>query len=99
MGDVLPAGDANLDGNVDELDFNTLRDHLFMSDVSWSDGDFDLNGSVDVADFNIWNDHRDTPSSTIPEPSGLTILIVIAVGISFQRGYRRGRFSWHPNSR
>ncbi len=51
--DAALAGDADLDGDVDFADFNTLLGNFgAMSGVNWLDGDFDGNGFVDFNDFN-----------------------------------------------
>jgi hypothetical protein len=52
-------GDANLDGAVDFVDFQTLLNHWQMQGAGWAQGDFDGDGTVDFLDFqtllNYWN--------------------------------------------
>jgi len=44
-------GDANLDGNVNLSDYNTVIAH-FNAAATWTGGSFDYSGSVGLADFN-----------------------------------------------
>jgi len=80
-GAFLP-GDANLDGAVDVSDFNIWNGNNFSSDAGWCGGDFNADGAVDVSDFNIWNSsnfqNADAVSS-VPEPSGLLLLMMAIV--------------------
>ena len=46
------AGDANLDGTVDTLDFNALAGHFGATGEQWSHGDFNYDGIIDTLDFN-----------------------------------------------
>ena len=60
--EVLP-GDANLDGNVDGVDFLHWNDHKFQDVASWcawrlSTPTVDVDGN----DFLLWNDHKFTSS-------------------------------------
>ncbi len=69
------AGDANLDGVVDESDFNDWFAGRFAATTDWDDGDFNGDGVVDVSDFNRWNASKVTtslprlPIEHVPEPS------------------------------
>ena len=45
-------GDADLDGDVDVSDFNSLGVRWQVGDASWGDGDFTGDGSVTAADLN-----------------------------------------------
>jgi hypothetical protein len=49
------AGDANLDGKVNALDFNALATNFGQSNGSqvWINGDFDYNGNVNTNDFTM----------------------------------------------
>ena len=46
------AGDANLDGSVNSLDFNALATNFGTSDNLWFNGDFNYDGTVNSLDFN-----------------------------------------------
>jgi hypothetical protein len=46
------AGDANLDGAVDTLDFNSLAANFGGTGKSWSKGDFNYDEVIDTLDFN-----------------------------------------------
>jgi hypothetical protein len=48
-----PAGNANLDRQVNTLDFNLLAANFGDSGKSFSEGDFDYSGEVDSVDFGI----------------------------------------------
>jgi len=68
-----PFGDADLDGDVDIEDFNTLAVHFDPLDVNssnpWDRGDFDGDLDIDIADFNeLARNFSSTPNrSTIAE--------------------------------
>jgi hypothetical protein len=49
-GDPYPAGDANLDGVIDSIDYNTMYDHIGMTGVGYCGGDFNGDGIVDLID-------------------------------------------------
>jgi hypothetical protein len=78
------SGDANIDGKVNTLDFNSLAGSFGGSSKVWTEGDFDYNGNVDSLDFNalVGNYGKATslsaPSlgSVVPEPSAALALFV-----------------------
>ena len=78
-GSFLP-GDADLDGDVDEVDFEAWNANKFTSGRTWQTGDFSGDGSTDVTDFNLWNANKTIavdvlPAvSIVPEPSSVMIL-------------------------
>lgn len=75
-------GDVDLNGVVDELDYEVWNANKFTIDNSWLTADFNADGHTDVTDFNIWNANRtaDTgPLNTVvPEPS---TSIIVWLGI------------------
>jgi hypothetical protein len=74
-------GDATLDGEVDELDFNVWNNNQFTSTPAWTLGDFTADGAIDGSDFGRWNAHKFTSSNVtvaIPEPS-CTILCMFSL--------------------
>ena len=79
--------DANLDGAVDELDFDAWNDHRFTHTAAWCSGDFNADGVVDGLDFVIWNDNKFTSAAVpLPEPStGLLGLMAGCMCISRRR--------------
>ena len=76
LANVLP-GDADMNGRVDEVDFDIWSNYRFQSNTGWSTGDFNGDGSSDVSDFNIWNVHNGRVASpmAVPEPSALSPLV------------------------
>lgn len=66
---VFLAGDANLDGVVDTIDYQIVsgNEGVVSSNSVWRDGDFDADGDVDSADLSILN-----------ESMGLAILTDVA---------------------
>jgi hypothetical protein len=80
-------GDANLDGKVDNTDFQTLRQN-FQTGSMWTQGDFNLDGAVTFADYQLlernygMSDVAGATAGTItapafdsvPEPGGLGLL-------------------------
>jgi hypothetical protein len=78
-GDSYLMGDANLDGNVDGVDFVNWNNNKFTSNAAWCSGDFDASGIVNGADFVIWNSNKFTTADgvqAVPEPTGLVSLLV-----------------------
>ncbi len=50
--------DANLDGNVDGVDFIIWNANKFSASSLWSRGDFNADGFVDGVDFIFWNSNK-----------------------------------------
>jgi hypothetical protein len=53
MSELLPPGDATLDGKVGYEDFEVLRRHFGQADRWWEQGDFSGDHKVDAADLQI----------------------------------------------
>ena len=82
-------GDADLNGVVDFLDFNSWASHRFQGHLRWDHGDFDGSGVVDFLDFNRWatNRFQSTPM-LVPEPA---TWILWACGLVCSAGRRTRR--------
>jgi hypothetical protein len=83
------AGDANLDGAVNTIDFNALAGSFGQGGKSWIDGDSNYSGAVDSADFNLLaaNFGLSTPlfkdlGKMVPEPSLAGLLSGVVLIIS-----------------
>jgi hypothetical protein len=86
-------GDADLDGFVDTMDFNSLASNFGGTDKFWQDGDFNFDGIVDSLDFNSLasNFGQSQPAqgasnsfgATVPEPS--TFAVASIAGLIFRR--------------
>src|SRR5205814_2110689 len=65
------SGDANLDGVVDTIDFNSLAAHFGMTGEHWSDGDFNYNGVIDTLDFQFLasNFGQTMPGAAVTAPA------------------------------
>ena len=86
----LLAGDVNLDGKVDLVDFNILKSNFNLSgeDVVRGDGDLDGDMSVDLVDFNILKANFGA-SAAVPEPTTGRLALAAAVACYAWRRYRR----------
>jgi autotransporter-associated beta strand protein len=94
------AGDANVNGTVDSVDFNLLVAGFSQPGQTWFTGDFDYNGSVDSIDFNIlagnFSKVLAAPSSSpalgglVPEPTMLGAISLAAACNGLLRRRRRG---------
>jgi hypothetical protein len=93
------AGDANVDGQVDDLDYALFSASLFSANHLWSQGDFNLDGVTDGSDFNLWyaNRGRSAPigaSHAVPEPFS-TGWIACLISVSVMRRIRTRRSCEH----
>ena len=88
------AGDANLDGVVNALDFNLLASNFGSgADQSWYQGDFNYDGGVTTLDFTAlaqnFNQVLASPavglSSVVPEPGLLELSVLVTVGLLRRR--------------
>lgn len=69
-------GDANGDGKVDFIDFQTIETHYGLINASWSQGDFNGDSVVDRADLSILLSNQNTslpipakPPQAAPQPA------------------------------
>src|SRR4029079_1429460 len=82
------AGDANLDGKVNALDFNALATHFGGCAKRWNNGDFNYDSATYTLDCTTlagnFNLVLPAPSlgQIVPEP---TVLLVSAAAIAFAR--------------
>ncbi|MBN1555422.1 MAG: PEP-CTERM sorting domain-containing protein [Phycisphaerae bacterium] len=83
-------GDANLDGVVDQVDYDVLVANYGIG-TNWSQADFNFDGIVDEDDFEIlqenWSGGGEVPSN-VPEPATLSLLGVGALAIGSRRRRR-----------
>src|SRR5207248_11086633 len=71
------AGDANVDGFVNYLDFNILATHFGTSSGAvWLDGDFNFDGIVNALDFNALATNFGTSYTLVGSGSGITASLV-----------------------
>ena len=78
------AGDADLNGSVDTMDFSKLAANFGSTGARWITGDFNYDGVVDTRDFNVLaaNFGQSLPSepagvgAVVPEPSALLLSAV-----------------------
>ncbi len=75
-------GDANLDGQVDGLDFIVWNVHKFQLSSGWCSADFNADGMTDGLDFIDWNSFKFQSSDAaiaVPEPAVSWLCIVLFV--------------------
>jgi hypothetical protein len=77
------AGDSNLDGKVNALDFNALATSFGLSNQEWVNGDYNYDGTVDTQDFMFLANNFNAAAiaapalgTLVPEPS------IIAFGVA-----------------
>ena len=89
------AGDANLDGVVNALDFNAVATNFGLAG-QWSSGDFDYNGVVGSSDFvaiaqNFGLNISPPPAlgTVVPEPvTGASLMMLSIAAIARRRRWR-----------
>jgi hypothetical protein len=74
------AGDANLDGAVNLIDFNKLASNFGQSGRFWFDGDFNYDGQVNLIDFNLLAGNfgqtlAPVEWASVPEPVALGLVV------------------------
>jgi hypothetical protein len=86
-----PAGDVNLDGKVDGLDYNTWSLHYHMSAMTWTEGDVNGDTVVDGLDYNVWSGNYGygVEGAAVPEPAGLGLCLGAAAMLVGRPGKRR----------
>ena len=78
------AGDANLDGVVNDTDFTIWSASRFTATAAWSSGDFNADGFIDGRDLLLWNANKvksSDASAPVPEPE-LRFLLIAALLVS-----------------
>ncbi len=86
LGPKPKPGDVNLDGNVDEVDFASIRDNFFSQEMTRADVNHDM--VVDFADFGLWKVNSGGPGqAAVPEPSASALLLTSL--LFFVRSRRR----------
>jgi hypothetical protein len=94
------AGDANLDGKVDTLDFNALAANFGGSGKVWTQADFNYDGTVDTLDFNnlaanFGQQLADAgggaggAGALVPEPTSIALLGLGAAALMTRRRRRQ----------
>ncbi len=79
------AGDANLDGTVNALDFNAVASNFGAASPTWTTGDFNYDGIVNSMDFvDIATNFNAPlvlppalPGTLVPEPSSLLLVTIV----------------------
>jgi hypothetical protein len=81
-------GDANLSGTTEIGDFSLLAAN-FNTPGEWNNGDFNFDASVDIGDFSLLaaNFNQAAPGdlprgAAVPEPTGLALLGLAALGLA-----------------
>jgi autotransporter-associated beta strand protein len=96
------SGDANLDGKVDTLDFNSLAANFGGSGKVWTQADFNFDGVVDTLDFNSLaanfgqqqaSDGGGGVGALVPEPGAGIVVMMSGIGMAALRSRRRSRES------
>jgi hypothetical protein len=88
------AGDTNLDGVVNSIDFAFLAASFGLIDGQWFSGDFNYDGKVNALDFNLLASNygyaapASLQSQLVPEPWLIAAPLILALGSVDRRGHR-----------
>lgn len=78
-GPIYVAGDTNGDGNINTLDFDTIRNNFFKPLLGPTNGDLNNDGIVDYVDFRVWKSHAAPGAAAavggfgVPEPTSVLL--------------------------
>ena len=95
-------GDANFDGKIDTLDFNSLAANFGGTGKTWSQADFNFDGKVDTLDFNnlAANFGQQLSGSNspalVPEPAQISLLLLCGA-VTWRRARRRSERARNSN--
>jgi hypothetical protein len=90
-GPIVVPGDVDGNGNVNALDFNIIRDHLFTNVASRSLGDLNSDGTVNFTDFRLWKSVASAEvlaeigAFGVPEPAACGLLGLAGPGMIVAR--------------
>jgi hypothetical protein len=73
LSEIEPAGDANLDGLVDEADIQILEANYGLSNTWWEQGDFNDDGIVNWSDLNLLRTNLDPAALTLSQFAQLAL--------------------------
>lgn len=92
--DEVLQGDFNFDGEVDDADYEIVRDN-FLTGTSYAEGDFNFDGRVNLDDFaGLKEVVSQTAGAVVPEPSGqLMFLLLFGALAGFLRRSRKLRIA------
>ena len=82
----LFAGDANLDGCVDGLDYSHWSLH-YLAAGGWREGDFNADAFTDGLDYNAWslNYQAGCDVAAVPEPACALLILLVSPAILRRR--------------
>ena len=83
LSEIFPAGDANLDGTVDESDFQIVAANYGRSNAWWEQGDFNDDGLVNWSDLNSLRTDLDPSATTLAQYAQIAVFgqpSVVTVG-------------------
>ena len=67
LSEIYQPGDANLDGDVNYADFQTLEQNYGLSNAWWENGDFNDDGVVNWSDLNLLRTNLDPTTMTLAQ--------------------------------
>lgn len=93
IGTPYLAGDANLDGKVNQVDLNALGVNWQSEKVGWDEGNFDAVSGVGKGDLNVvglnWQQLSVPAAAAVPEPSASLLAMASMLGFAFLRRQKK----------
>ena len=95
-GQIAMAGDSNIDGVVNALDFNALASDFGQAGQNWGGGDFNGDGTVNTIDFTAMAQDFGNSYNPNPAPPAFSLTSLVPEPGAFAASLAYNRGCWFP---